>query len=530
MSQPDDQRREQNRYLRWPVPLALIWLLAPVAGILIRLSLEPIGPHDYWWSLAMGKLIALTGEIPSQNLFLYTLEADAPFVDQPWLGQWAMYMLYDAFGHAGPMVLRNLLAAVAWAGIVAAGLRRCDDPRVVGGLALLTAAVSGPVFGVRTQMFAFLPYVALVAIIFAVADQRMRRPWLLLLAPLTALWANLHGTFMLVPVLCGLAGGALVVERWLEEREIEVAQIGWWAAAVVTTAFAAMLNPLGPGIYAYVFELTFFSNVAETVTEWQPPSIDTALGAIVMITLTASLVVMAIRRRTVRLYEAVLFAATAYLAVGAVRQMFWWGAVMLLVVPRHLVALIDAEPWWRTRTSGPQGTVHAIAAAVLILAGLLSQPGLPVYELGYQFTEGFARRTEPGRAILTAGTPTRAVEYLREHGYRGRIFHAQAAGGLLEFELATDEVEQVAFVDQRMELIPEKVWRNYFRVSDAEEGWRKVVDHYGIDTMLLGVEEQWPMIQVLHGEPAWELVAVDEKHLLFIRSFDGAQDPAKERE
>lgn len=525
----DDSAASRLRhYLRWPLPLAVIWLLAPVAGILIRLSLEPVGPHDYWWSLAMGKLIAATGEIPDQNLFVYTLSAHKPFFDQPWLSQWLMYACLDAFGHPGPIIVRNVLAALSWAGIVAAALTRCDDPRVVGGMALLAAAISGPVFGVRTQMFAFLPYVVLVAIVFAVAAERLGRRWLLLLVPLTALWANLHGTFMLVPVLLGLAGGSLVVERWLHTRRIEPAELGWWTGCGAACAAAAMANPLGPKIYVYVFRLTFLSHVSETVTEWQPPSIDTAFGAIVMAMLTASLVVLGLRRKKVRLFEAVLFAATAYLAVSAVRQMFWWAAVMLMVVPRHLSGLLDLQPWWRGKTTVGQGVFHAVLAALIVVAGITSQPGLPVHWLGAQFTEGFSRRSPPARGLLNSQNPTRIVAGLRAHGYPGKIFHDQAVGGFLEYALATDDlhagrpageqIEPVAFVDQRIELIPESVWGDYFEISGAEEGWRKLVERHGIDTMLLWPQEQWRLIQALEADPAWTLVAVDEGHLLFFRT------------
>ncbi|QDG53194.1 hypothetical protein FIV42_21330 [Persicimonas caeni] len=511
-----------RRYLQWPLPLAAIWLLAPVVGILIRLSLEPVGPHDYWWHLAMGKLIAATGGIPTENLFLYTLEADAAFFDQPWLGQWAMYALYEAFGHAGPIVLRNALAATAWAGIVGAALMRCRDPRVVGGLALLTAVVSGPVFGVRTQMFAFVPYVLLVGVLFAVATERLRRPWLLVLVPLTALWANLHGTFMLVPVLAGLTGGSLVVEHWIEERTFDPVQIGWWGGTVLAVSLAAMLNPLGPHIFVYVWELTFVSQVSETVTEWQPPSIDTPMGVVVLLTLTASLVVLALRRKKVRLFEAVLFAATAYLAVSAVRQMFWWGAVMLMVVPRHLSALLSLDPWWEDRTSQAQGVAHAVAAAVLVAAAVASQPGLWLHDVGSELRAGVARRTPPAQGLLKVDSPTRLVSQLAERGYPGTIFHDQASGGYLGFALGigpTDaRTNQVAFVDQRMELIPEAVWDEYFQLSRAQQGWREVVERYGIRTMLLSPREQWRLVQVLQGDPAWTLVGVDEAHLLFMRS------------
>lgn len=555
MASRDDPRSHDPsaapRLLRWPLPLAALWLMIPVVGIVTRLSLDPVAPHDYWWSLTMGKLIAWNAEIPTENLFLYTMPADAPFIVQPWLGQWLLYVLMEAGGHAGPIVVRNVVALLTWAGLVGISLGYRPVPRVVGGVGLLAVAVGSPVFAVRTQMFAFLPYVALVAVVLGVAGGRLRQRWLLAPAALSILWANLHGSFVLAAILPGLCGAAIALEDWLESGRIRRAHALGWAGATLLAAGGAMVNPRGAAIYRYVWDLTVTSPVSGSVTEWQPPDVTSAYGVVVLAVFVAMLVILGLRRNQARLYEVVLLCATAYLAMGAVRHMFWWAALLLVIMPGHVAGLMRLKPWWTSPTSAPQGAVHATFAALLLGVMLLSQPGLWLYNTAMTQWVAEARQGGPGRHLLARSNATRLVQGLATAGYPGRIFHSQELGGLLEYVLGTaaqrqDEplvaaARQVAFVDQRMEMIPEAIWDEYFSLSSAEPGWQQRLQRDDIRTLLLSPQEQAGLVAAAGASAGWQLVGVDEAHVLYFRAdatdaiaawalLDRTQNPAEHRQ
>ncbi|MFB6351409.1 MAG: hypothetical protein ABEN55_09620, partial [Bradymonadaceae bacterium] len=219
MIEPDDQT--PRSVWRWPPPLSLLWLVLPVVGITLRVGVAPVAPHDYWWHLAFGRLIAETGSIPSANLFLYTLPADAAFLDQPWLAQWLLYRLVDQFGHTGPYVVRAGLTAAVWAGLIWAARRRCRDSRVVGAVALVAVVASAGVFSIRSRLFALPLYAATVTIVLEVADRRLDARYLLGLGPIVVLWANLHGSFVLASVLAGVAGLGDAVDAYLGRGQRE---------------------------------------------------------------------------------------------------------------------------------------------------------------------------------------------------------------------------------------------------------------------------------------------------------------------
>ncbi len=468
----------------------------------------------------MGRMIAVTGEIPGANLFLYTLPADQPFFDQPWLGQWGMYRLLAFGGHAGLVVCRNLITALTWTGLLLAALGRCRDPRMTGGYLLLIAAVTAPIFGVRTQMFAFIPYVCLVASLLAVADGRWSRRWLWGLLPMTALWANVHGTFVLAPVLVALTGGALVVEEWLEEGKIATRRAGWWMGLTLAVATSACLTPFGPDVYVYVVELTFGSDLSSTVSEWRSPDPGEPFGLITLASILGSTLVLGVRRRSVQLYEAVLFGATAYLGLDAIRSLFWWGAIAALIVPRHLRDWLAPADWTASDTGPLLGAAHALAAGGLIIGAVLAQPGWPVFRAASTSLEGYARRSGEGSQLLNYENATELVDRIAARDEPGQIFHAQALGGLIDYKIGAADPHTPrasAFLDQRMALLPERVWDDYFTISQARRGWRQKLESYDVDRLILSPDEQWRLIQEVQVDPGWRLEAVGEAHLLFVR-------------
>ena len=127
-----------------------------------------------------------------------------------------------------------------------------------------------------------------------------------------------------------------------------------------------------------------------------------------------------------------------------------------------------------------------------------------------------ARTTAPGAYIHHQDAPTAVVGELVRRGVSGRVFHSQASGGLVEYALAGPEGEQVAFVDQRMELISEAVWQEYFLISSAGQGWQERLDGYGVQAALLSMDSQVPLIRAMEDASEWTRVQRDETHVLYV--------------
>lgn len=495
---------------RRPIRLAWVWLLVPVVGVVVSASLEPIPPHDYWWHLAMGRLIA-GGMLPESNLFLYTMPADAPFLNQPWLGQWLLYIVRDLGGDQLNVLVRNALVAAAWAGVVGLAFRRSRLAPVAATLAIFFCIATFPVLTVRTRMFAFVPYVILLVWMVRFAEGERSWGWTVLVAVATAFWVNVHGSFVLAPLLTIGVCGCVVLERWLDDEEIAPTLIygGVSAGAFVLASFA---NPLGPEVFVYVFRLAITSTVSGTVTEWKPPDFAEVEGVIFIVGTVAGVLLLAVRRASVKIWEVGLLLAVTYLAAGAIRSIFFWAVTVTVILAPHVAAFFPEGD--DLELSGREEALNGILLFMLCVAAILVQPWVARSTLVAATHEGKARSTAPGMHVLGAETPTRAIDQLPE----GRGFHHQAVGGFLEWSLAPGEPTQVAFVDQRMELLPDEVWREYFEISSAEGDWQSRLDHWQITWLLLNPRGQWPLIQEALKSTQWRLKYVDEAHVLLVRS------------
>lgn len=489
-----------------------VWLLFPLAAVLIAASVEPLPPYDFWWHLVMGRVLD-AGTFPDANHFLYTLPRDQAFHDQPWLAQWLMYRVHEAGGLVGGMVLRSGLLLAAWCAL-SWGLVRRSSPKLGGFLAVMVAVVSYPVLTYRTRLFAFLPFIVLLLVLL---DERRTKWAPLVVLVATAFWANVHGTFVLSPVLVFGCAGAVALEALSRGalREVAGREGYWWGATAVAACIGSLATPHGFDNLKYVVHLAVSSNVSATVSEWLPPDLTTGVGAAWGLAFVATLILMVWRRREATILEVALLLATTYLAASAIRSVFWWAATAALVVAPHLRALAVriAEEGEAAEDEG--NLLNAGLMAAMIASVFLIHPGTAPNDVREAL--GGGRLLAEGGYVLSNENAVAETRLALDRAGDGRVFHDQALGGLLEWLGTTAEAPRpVAFVDQRMELIPESVWEEYFAVS-ASVGWESAFDEHDVRAAVLAPASQWPLIQALDASPGWELVRVGPAHVVYVK-------------
>ncbi len=170
-------------------PAAFVVLLAVLACPLLLLLPAEMSP-DGWFALLSGNQIIAHG-LPSHDT-LTVWGHGRRWVDQQWLAQLGYYGLY----RLGGLRLALLVNAAVVVGAVAAALAVA---RARGGSVanvLLVGAPAAFVIGwsasaLRPQTLALPLFVALAWLL--VDDARRPSPRVFLVAPVLALWANVHG-------------------------------------------------------------------------------------------------------------------------------------------------------------------------------------------------------------------------------------------------------------------------------------------------------------------------------------------------
>src|SRR5919202_3263375 len=194
-----------------------------------------IGP-DARWLGALGRVVVERGHVPHGVPFAAAPSADWPNV--PVLAELAFRGLIGALGDRG-LLLAQLVAVAVALRVTRREMRRlgATDAGAALALALLVPGALLAFAGVRAQLFSFALFPVLVALLRREAAAPSRRIWLL--APLLALWSNLHGVALL-----GLAaaGVYLVLER-ARRRPLESLGVAALSAAALCATPALVSTP-----------------------------------------------------------------------------------------------------------------------------------------------------------------------------------------------------------------------------------------------------------------------------------------------
>ena len=237
------------------------------AGALCTVSvLDP----DLPWHLSAARQFLRTGAVPRADFLSWTM-AGKPWVDFELGSELVFYAVLKAGGTPALWLFRSA-ALFAVLLLVRELLRLWKIPRAWNGLALpALAAALVPLSGLRPELFSLL----LFMIEFILLERRRLglpgpggRAFVLLHAPLYALWANLHAGFPAGLLLCVCyAAGALADRRSAAAAAAPLAA----AAAGFLGTFA---NPYGPQLYAVLLDhWRRLDALHHLIEEWKAPSL-----------------------------------------------------------------------------------------------------------------------------------------------------------------------------------------------------------------------------------------------------------------
>ncbi len=504
------QTKQESARRRLPLPgIEQLWAIMALALIGAFVALVPTPPHDFWWHLKAGELVATSG-IPSTNLFAWTLPTDHPYTYATWLGEWLFYALYRAGGLGAAVMARNLLALAAFALVAAEARRRSGSWRLAALAALLAALMTINNLPTRTQNWSWVPFALFALILGAYAAGQARPRALIALPVIMAFWVNVHGAFAL-----GLGMLAVVVAGETLRRLLRQAGAPDWSRlarlylAAAGTVAATLINPSGAGIFGYVRTLLANGSIQSLVSEWQPPAPRGIANTVFFFSILALLAAFALGRRRPSITDLLLACAFLWLAWGSQRNVVWYGMIAMpllaqsLSAPRGLLAR-PAAP----RMQVPS-TIMALALVALVVA--VQPPFKAALGLPAPYKALFA--PVPGAPELFSNeTPVAATEYLRAHP-GGRLFNDMGYGSYLDWALYP--AAQV-FIDPRIELYPDALWQDYVAIREARN-YNALLDKYGIGRVLLDTVTMPRLAAALAADPAWQRVYADTRAEIYER-------------
>ena len=329
----------------------------PVLAALVA-SLSTV---DLTYQLRAGAEILATASIPTTDTWTFTV-AGQPWFDQQWGAQAILSAVFQVGGWTGLALLRAGLLGVIVACLFVVARRAGLADR---GAALVTIGafiIAAPAMALRPQLFGM----TLFAVVLLILSDRRPHPARCWLIPVIVLvWANLHGSFFLGPLVVGLA--------WIADVRDRVPQPHRLLAVAVVSALAACVTPFGPAVWTYAASLSVDPFVTQRISEWQRTSLGDPAGVIYAVSLVAVLGLLWVRRAAVRLPMLIWLGVFALVGLYAIRGVAWWG---LAIVPVVSALAAAGAPSGRPVTLGTRTMqrLNLVLAAILIATGVAFVP------------------------------------------------------------------------------------------------------------------------------------------------------------
>jgi len=497
------------------------WLLLPALAFVvwvIALNCQPITNNDFWIHLRIGEDILHTGQVPRVDDYS-AVARGLPFIAHEWLGEVVVAGLVGTLGQNGPMLL-CLAAALALLALLFFSLEKAlrRSPLVAPTLALAVYLVSWRISG-RPDLFTML---LVAAFVFSIERwRRIRRLGVLAwVIPLTVLWVNLHGGYLLgIGLLWGLAG-CVVAAAALPGLQGSEAPYSWRdASCAMGVALAAsvvtIVNPYGIELLEHTLRMSRgqdFELMRRIVTEWQPPFAADSyfrqnfpyLSAAFAVQLALLWTVLLLRLPTRPLFDVFFAGVVTWLGVDANRFLAFAAIVGFPIIVRHGEALLAAGLGrrWRDWRSSP---LRCVAESGLFIALLVA-----TVQYGYLLGP---TRSKPLGWGYGGRRPLAEVEYIRNRGLTGNLYNEIMTDGSYVVHELYPAVRPV--MDARVDLVGDERYGAYQDTRNSVRALDAYLERY--DVQLAIVKRDGWMVGHLQRDGAWEILATSSERSLLRR-------------
>ena len=462
------------------------------------LAARGVSDPDVWWHLRTGQLIVENHKVPHLDPYSFT-RAGQPWVNHEWLSQVGIYAVYRLAGWVGLIVAFAMIVAIS---LWMVYLRCPGRPYIAGIFTLWGAAASAPIWGVRPQMFSLL----LASIFLLMLERSDKHPWLLLwMVPLTVLWVNLHGGYLvgIGLMVLFLVGNVLEVMFGFENWKGATPHLRRLALALIACLAVVPLNPNGIRMYRYPLETLRSRSMQAYVDEWFSPNFHQAKELPFLCILLAVLLAWGLSQRRLRARELLLVVATMWLALHSVRHIpiFVLVAVpMLSASAQFWLEERGTRPWLGSTARSPRSPRKLVNAMILATFVVFTIVRIRVVIRDQPKTEA-------------EHFPAAAVSFLARERPPGPILNNYDWGGYLIAKLYP---EYRVFIDGRADLYGDSFMDDFYATYHLTEGWKRPIEQWQIRTILLPPDA--PLVTALRSQLGWKQLYADSRSVVLTQT------------
>ena len=437
---------------------------------------------DTGWHIRTGERILSTHTLPRTDPYSFSKSGE------PWLAwEWGADLLMGAAHRMDG--LRGVMTVFALA-IAASAWMCCRLHFAAGGDFSLTALLMPLIVTTASLHWLARPHILswlflLATLLYAERPAAQFGPrQFAAVAAGSALWANVHGSFLMAPLIAFVYAGGYLLRPllWPLDRRAEwVKAYGFLSAAFAALA-GSFLNPYGWKLHAHILSYLTDEELTARIAEFQAFNFhakDAWQVALVVLVAMAGAVLALTQRKLAQ------FVIMALLVGGGLRSARALPLVALLALPLANGAFTEALR--RTRTLQPGLTqfldraigysarlrwfdrrLNGAAFGTLCVAALL----VGVHAPAYSRTIGFP----------TARFPVQASAAVERLPAGARLLSNDSFGGYLIYRFSG---ARLVFFDGRSDFYGANFMKQYLTLLEARPGWQRIADSFRFTHALL---------------------------------------------
>jgi len=486
MTSPDQSTNEQHLPRKEFSTSEFLAFSSVMMIILSIVALLPLIPNDFFPFLRIGEEIIKTGHIPTTEFMTFT-QFGNPAVYLYWLSSLFFLGVYKLGGVTLTAIIL-MLCIGGYYSLLWLCLRELKTGLLTSGLILILFALDGTLFfSMRPQVLTYPLFGLALLIIIRWQKGEDRHLWVLPL--LALLWANIHGSFI---VLFFILFSALIFGSGNRKR---------LALFTIISLLSTLLNYYGFGVWTNVFSMVNNQSIRLYIKEWKPPvnqgwQLNLFFSGFLLIP-----VLTAMAKPKIKNIYLIWYLGFGWMALTSIRHIIWFLPFEAL----FLSMLIN--PFFKKHVGNSSRfqnrTLNVAIGVCLLIFPLTLLPGIR------------NRWWQQSPPVFNDMTPVEATIWLKENPQLpNNLWSDFTYITYLTYELP----QRKMFMSNRIEDLSMDLIVDNYQIGQAIYNWQSLLEKYDINMVMPSIQQQPDLIKVLSSSPDWREIYRDQQAVIFLRN------------
>jgi hypothetical protein len=450
-------------------------------------ALIPLYPNDFWPYLRIGQEILKTGSLPTIEFMTFT-QFGNPAVYLYWLPSLLFLKIYT-LGGVTLVGIVSVLCISCFYSLLWLCLREFKVGPLTSWVVLLSVVLVGVNYwSTRPQIFTYplFGFIILAILRWHKGDNRL----LWIVPVLAVLWANLHGSFI---VIFFLTLPALLFGEGNRKK---------MAIVIGLALLATLINPYGVGLWSNMLAMVNNTSIKLYSLEWRPPANQSWQENIFFATLLLIPVLTAFTRPKIQTVYWIWFLGFGWMALSSARYIAWFLPVEAILLALLLKPIFD--PFIERSNRFPNAAINRVVGVILLIFPLCLLPGI----------RGLWWQQAP--SVYKETTPIQATAWLKQNPQLpGELWSDYSYSTYLAYALP----ERKLFMTNRFEDFPPSQFLDDNHIANAYSDWETLLDKYGVNILMTGIKIEPGLIKAVSASADWKEVYADTQTLYLLTSF-----------